>query len=126
MKIRPTWLGLVCSLFVLSNLPSQGAAATYQVDRLTDANPAGGAEGANYIGDLRYAITNAQSGDRITFVVTGTINLAGGAAWYHQERQYSGTRREPSHRARRRPHRIWREPRRNGRPLGPDDHRRCW
>jgi hypothetical protein len=49
--------------------------STYIVDRLTDTNSAGGGEGTGLIGDLRYALTNAQSGDNITFIVTGTINL---------------------------------------------------
>ena len=49
---------------------------TYVVDRLTDANHIGGGQGSGLTGDLRYAITNAQSGDSITFSVSGTINLS--------------------------------------------------
>jgi hypothetical protein len=74
----------VFAALVFSLAPSTRANAdrlnlfsTYLVDRLTDANPAGGGEGTGLAGDLRYAITNAQSGDTITFNVTGTINLAG-------------------------------------------------
>ncbi len=48
---------------------------TYTVDRLVDADPAGGGQGAGMSGDLRYAITNAQSGDNIIFSVTGEIKL---------------------------------------------------
>ena len=45
------------------------------VDRLTDNNPAGGGEGLDLTGDLRYCIRH---GNTITFEdgVTGTINLA--------------------------------------------------
>jgi hypothetical protein len=68
-------LSFVSVLVVLSSLPSVGA--TYVVDRLTDTNPSGGGQGSGLAGDLRYAITNAQSGDRITLNVTGTINLNG-------------------------------------------------
>ena len=71
-------------VFVFSLAPSARADAdvlnllsTFVVDRLTDANPTGGGEGSGLAGDLRYAITNAQSGDSITYNVTGTINLSG-------------------------------------------------
>src|SRR5262249_21370949 len=40
------------------------------VDRLTDLG-----QGAGSAGDLRYCLTQAQSGDHIAFGVTGTINL---------------------------------------------------
>ncbi len=50
---------------------------TYMVDRLTDTDPTGGGEGLGLTGDLRYSIINAQSGDRIVFSITGTINLSG-------------------------------------------------
>jgi len=49
---------------------------TYTVDRLTDAKPDGGGEGSGLTGDLRYTITNAQSGDRIIFSLTGEILLS--------------------------------------------------
>ena len=48
---------------------------TYLVDRITDASATGG-EGSGLTGDLRYAITRAQSGDKITFNVAGTIQLS--------------------------------------------------
>lgn len=63
-------------LAILSNVRADGG-STYVVDRLSDANPTGGGEGSALAGDLRYAISNAQSGDSITFSVAGTINLAG-------------------------------------------------
>lgn len=65
---------LVSALFVLSSWPA--AASTYVVDRTTDADSGGGGEGTGLVGDLRYAVTNAQSGDDVTFSVTGTIDLA--------------------------------------------------
>jgi hypothetical protein len=45
------------------------------VDRLSDADPTGGGQGAGLIGDLRYALTRAQSGDAIAIDVAGTIVL---------------------------------------------------
>ncbi|MEP6993785.1 MAG: hypothetical protein ABI968_04610, partial [Acidobacteriota bacterium] len=73
---RPTPLfGVVRVLILLGSVPCE--AATYVVDRLTDLNPSGGGQGVNLVGDLRYAMGNAQSGDGITISVTGTINLAG-------------------------------------------------
>jgi hypothetical protein len=47
------------------------------VNVLTDNNPGGGGQGSGLTGDLRYAMTHAQSGDSITFSVKGTINMAG-------------------------------------------------
>jgi hypothetical protein len=66
--------GILCALLVLSRAPSE--AATYVVDRLTDANPSGGGEGANFAGDLRFALINAQTGDGVSITVTGSIDLA--------------------------------------------------
>src|SRR5438552_13917619 len=57
---------------VVSGLPAQGA-ATYVVDRLTDGNATGGGQGSGLAGDLRYALSNAQSGDEITFRIAGTV-----------------------------------------------------
>lgn len=74
MKIPTPLLTIVCALFVLSRVPSE--AATYVVDRASDANPSGQGQGANLVGDLRYAISNALSGDQITISVSGTIQLA--------------------------------------------------
>ena len=56
-------------------IPAQ-ISQTYIVDRLTDANPASGGQGTGLTGDLRYALTQAQTGDHISFSVTGTINLS--------------------------------------------------
>src|SRR5262245_39285950 len=39
-------------------------------DRLTDLG-----EGKDFVGDLRYCVTEAQDGDSIQFLVKGTINL---------------------------------------------------
>jgi hypothetical protein len=61
----------------LEVLESRTLLSVCTVDRLTDNNPAGGGEGSNGLGDLRYCLTNAGNGDDITFGVTGTINLAG-------------------------------------------------
>jgi len=72
-KVSARLVGICCALFVLSTVPS--GAATYEVDRRTDANPAGGGEGANLVGDLRYALTQAQPGDAISIQVAGTIDL---------------------------------------------------
>jgi hypothetical protein len=74
LKTPTRLVGIFCALFVLSSVPSE--AATYVVDRLTDANPAGGGEGSNLAGDLRFAIGNAQSGDGIAINLAGTILLA--------------------------------------------------
>src|SRR6266849_291895 len=47
------------------------------VDRLTDNNPAGGGEGDNGRGDLRWCVIESLfRADTINFDVTGTINLA--------------------------------------------------
>lgn len=51
---------------------SATAQSNFIVDRHTDT-----ADGEGLRGDLRYCITNAISGDTITFEVTGTINLTG-------------------------------------------------
>jgi hypothetical protein len=76
MKLSAKFVGSLSLLFALGSLPA--AASTYVVDRLTDNNPTGGGEGSGLTGDLRYAVTNAQSGDSVTFSVTGTIDLAAG------------------------------------------------
>ncbi len=60
----------------LEPLEARDLLSAYLVDRLTDVNPTSGGEGSDLTGDLRYAMTNAQSGDDITFSVTGTINPA--------------------------------------------------
>ncbi|MBI1762219.1 MAG: putative Ig domain-containing protein [Acidobacteria bacterium] len=55
-------------------------AGSFLVDRLTDNNPGGGGEGAGFVGDLRFCLTqsNALGGNNtIDFSVAGTINLAG-------------------------------------------------
>jgi len=71
---KPTpLLGIIGILVGLSRAPSE--AASYVVDRLSDLNPAGGGDGSHFVGDLRYATTNAQSGDGIVIDVTGTIDL---------------------------------------------------
>jgi hypothetical protein len=74
MKTPTQLLNFICVLVVLSHVPSGGV--TYVVDRLTDADPGGGGQGTGLAGDLRYGITHAQAGGRITFNVTGTIYLA--------------------------------------------------
>lgn len=74
MKTRTPSLKLVGVLLVLSAVPSK--AATYVVDRASDVNPSGQGQGANLVGDLRYALSNAQSGDQITISVSGTIQLS--------------------------------------------------
>jgi hypothetical protein len=64
----------------LEVLEDRNLLSTYLVDRLTDANPGGGGQGSGLAGDLRYAITQANTApgdDTIAFSVTGTINLAG-------------------------------------------------
>jgi len=72
---RPTlFLAAIGVLLLLGNSPSE--AASYLVDRLTDANPGGGGEGSNLAGDLRFAVTHAQTGDGVTINVAGTIDLA--------------------------------------------------
>src|SRR4051812_32751536 len=63
-------------LFVVMFASFQSRAATYIVDRFTDDSPAGGGVGSGVTGDLRYALGHAQSGDDISFAVSGTINLA--------------------------------------------------
>lgn len=70
---------LIC-IFLLSMFPLNAHAlisSTYVVNRLTDNNPTGGGQGSGFYGDLRYALTHAQSGDTINFSVSGTINLSG-------------------------------------------------
>jgi hypothetical protein len=62
-----------CVLLVLGRVSA--TATTYAVDRLTDANPAGGGEGSDLAGDLRYALSQAQPGDAISIGVVGTIDL---------------------------------------------------
>ena len=65
---------LIVVVFGLAiGLPAE--AELYVVDRLTDDAPNSGGEGSGLVGDLRYAVTNAQSGDSITFAVTGMLNL---------------------------------------------------
>src|SRR5215472_5239183 len=54
-------------------LPAE--ADLYVVDRLTDEAANSGGEGSGLVGDLRYAVTNAQSGDSISFAVTGMLKL---------------------------------------------------
>jgi hypothetical protein len=61
----------------LEILETRELPSTCAVDRLTDNNPAGGGEGGNGMGDLRYCMTQAADGDAITFSVAGTINLNG-------------------------------------------------
>src|SRR4030095_14222778 len=72
MKTRIPSLAFVCVLLLSSTVTQ---AATYLVDRLTDANPAGGGEGAGLAGDLRFCLTSARAGDSIVFGVVGTIGL---------------------------------------------------
>ena len=57
---------------------AQARAATYTVNVLTDSNPGGGGSGSGTAGDLRYAITEANSnpGSTIQFSVTGNITIA--------------------------------------------------
>jgi hypothetical protein len=61
----------------LEVLEDRNLLSTYLVDRVTDANPAGGGQGSKLAGDLRYCVTHAADNDHITFGVTGTINLTG-------------------------------------------------
>ncbi len=66
------------SRLVLEPLESRTLLSVCTVDRLTDNNPAGGGEGGNGMGDLRWcAIESLFQADTIAFAVTGTINLAG-------------------------------------------------
>lgn len=74
MRSRGRFLVLVAFLFLTSRLAAE--AATYRVDRLTDANPAGGGVGSGHAGDLRYCINKARSGDIVAFDVAGTVHLA--------------------------------------------------
>lgn len=71
------FFGLVRVVVVVTSLASglPVEADSYIVDRLTDAAPDSGGEGSGLVGDLRYVITNARTGDRIIFAVTGTLNL---------------------------------------------------
>jgi len=66
----------MCTCALPSRLTSQCAAPRSGVARVTGDAPTSGGEGSGLTGDLRYAVTNAQSGDDVTFSVTGTINLA--------------------------------------------------
>ncbi len=77
MKTPLGLFGFVRAVVVVSGLASAlpVEADSYVVDRLTDAAPYSGGEGSGLVGDLRYAITNAQGGDSITFSVTGTLFL---------------------------------------------------
>jgi hypothetical protein len=60
---------------VICGSTSAAAQSVFTVDRLTDTG-----EGEGLVGDLRYCITNATSGeDVIVFTVTGTINLTRGS-----------------------------------------------
>jgi len=61
--------------FALLGWNSAQNSLTYTVDRLTDNGSDGIGEGAGLTGDLRYAITNAQSEDNIIFSVSGEIKL---------------------------------------------------
>jgi len=74
VRSRGRFLVLVAFLFLTSRLAAE--AATYRVDRLTDANPAGGGVGSGHAGDLRYCINKARSGDIVAFDVVGTVHLA--------------------------------------------------
>jgi predicted outer membrane repeat protein len=65
------------SRLILEPLESRTLLSACTVDRLTDNNPAGGGEGGNGMGDLRYCISQAADGDNIAFGVTGVINLTG-------------------------------------------------
>jgi len=80
MKRAIQFLRVISVLLLVSSIPlnarpASAAGATYMVDRLTDNNAGGGGQGTGLAGDLRYAITQAQSGDSIGFGVTGTIHL---------------------------------------------------
>jgi len=64
----PAWpLALLLTFGSAAHVQAQ---QTFVVDRLTDAG-----EGEGVVGDLRYCIAQATSGDRILFAVEGTINL---------------------------------------------------
>jgi hypothetical protein len=81
MKRTIQFLRVISVLLLLSSIPLKAGPAsaigsTYVVDRVTDNNPGGGGQGTGLAGDLRYAITQAQSGDSIGFSVTGTIHLS--------------------------------------------------
>ena len=73
MKTKRAFLNVACALFLLGSLPSE--AATYLVDRLSDADPAGGGEGSGLAGDLRFCLTHAGTADVIGFSVVGIIEL---------------------------------------------------
>ena len=73
VKSNARFLVLVCSLICAGSPPSE--AATYLVNRLSDADPAGGGEGSGLAGDLRFCLTQAGTGDVIGFSVVGTIGL---------------------------------------------------
>ena len=72
---RPVRPRAARSRLTLHTLDARDLPSTFVVDRLTDENPAAGGAGTGLTGDLRYALTNAESGDDITFSVIGTINL---------------------------------------------------
>src|SRR5262249_54063287 len=62
----------------LEALESRTLLSVCTVDRLTDNQPAGGGEGGNGMGDLRWCVIESLSqADAINFSVIGTINLAG-------------------------------------------------
>ena len=66
------------SRLVLEPLESRTLLSICTVDRLTDNNPAGGGEGGNGTGDLRWCVIESLfQADTIAFGVTGTINLVG-------------------------------------------------
>src|SRR5262245_42088343 len=58
---------LIAALFSITSAEGQ---QRFTVDRLTDTG-----DGEGLAGDLRYCLTQAMSGDTVTFDVTGTINL---------------------------------------------------
>jgi len=59
----------------LEGLEDRTLLSIYTVNTLTDTGGPGGS-GSGYTGDLRYALTNAGSGDTINFSLSGTVNLA--------------------------------------------------
>ena len=77
-RFDPLGLVVLLAVGIHESGPSAAGAASYVVDRLTDAAPAGGGVGSDLFGDLRYALANTRSGDVVTFSVSGTIVLAAG------------------------------------------------
>ncbi len=73
MKAKRAFRNVACAVFLVGSLPSE--AATFLVDRVSDANPAGGGEGSGLSGDLRFCLTHAGTGDVVGFSVVGTIGL---------------------------------------------------